>query len=149
MLKEDRIVTEQNLGFYMNVVGEAGQVVAVSGVGLGAEMDSVDQEVAITATLAFAVVGGILMQDVVNKDLTKTQPNFHNGEVQVGGKVTLLRRGELVTDQVSGTAITVAGPAYLAAGGTLSSTQALNAPRVGTFLSAQDADGFVRVSVSL
>lgn len=149
MLKADRIRTEEDLSFYMNEVGEAGQIVVIADVGTGVAMDDVDQTVEITDTVANARVGGVLMQDVVNKDLTKTHINFHNGEVQVGGKVTVVRKGQVTTDQVSGSEITAPGPAYLAAGGTLSSTQASDAPKVGDFLTAQDADGFVRVSLSL
>lgn len=147
-LKPDRIRTEEDLSFYMNEVGEAGQVVVIADVGTGAAMDDVDQTVEITATVANADVAGILMQDVVDIDLTKHHLNRHDGSVQKGGKVTVLRRGQITTDKIDNT-VTAAGPAYLAAGGLLSTTQASNAPQVGYFVSAQDADGFVRVSVSL
>ena len=148
MLKPNRIVTEQDLSFYMDEVAEAGIAAVVKSVGTGVSMDDVDHQVEVSSTVANKVVAGFLMQDVVDKDLTKHHLNFHNGEVNKGSKVTLLTKGQITTDQVDG-AVTASGPAYLAANGKVSATQATNAPRVGTFLTAKDDDGFVRLSVSL
>ena len=51
------------------------------------------------------------MNDVVNKDLTRTHLNQHKDEVQKGGKVTILRKGYVVTNAVTGTP-TAGGAAY-------------------------------------
>ena len=42
------------------------------------------------------------MNDVVNKDLTRTHLNQYKDEVQKGGKVTVMTRGWVVTSNVTG-----------------------------------------------
>ena len=57
---------------------------------------------------------GILLNDVVDKDLTRTHLNQHKDEVQKGGKVTVLRKGYVVTDQIDSNVTVAAGErAYL------------------------------------
>jgi hypothetical protein len=54
---------------------------------------------------------GVLLNDVVNLDLTRQHINWHKDEVQQGGKVTLLQVGQVTTDSVTG-AIAAGEPAY-------------------------------------
>ena len=72
--------------------------------GSGAAMD---QGVNLVEYKAAVVEGsvpvGILLNDVVNKDLTRTHLNQHKDEVQKGGKVTVLRKGYVVTNNIQGT----------------------------------------------
>jgi hypothetical protein len=91
---------------------------------------------------------GILLNDMVNIDLTRQHLNQHKDEVQKGGKITILRKGFVVTDAISGTP---AGgqDAYLAGTGLISATQAAGALKIGQFLSSKDADGFAKVAVNL
>ena len=46
---------------------------------------------------------GVLLNDMVNLDLTRQHLNQHKDEVQKGGKITILRKGYVVTDAISGT----------------------------------------------
>jgi hypothetical protein len=106
------------------------------------------------------VLAGILLCDVVSGDLTKTHLNAQRDEVQVGSKVTLLRRGWIVTNMISG-AVTKGHGAYAAGAdgtGTLQSvapatygawTVTAAVPRVGVWLSTKDSDGYAKLEVNL
>jgi antitoxin (DNA-binding transcriptional repressor) of toxin-antitoxin stability system len=91
---------------------------------------------------------GILLNDMVNIDLTRQHLNQHKDEVQKGGKITILRKGFVVTDAISGTP-SGGQDAYLAGTGLISATQAAGALKIGQFLSSKDADGFAKVAVNL
>ncbi len=97
---------------------------------------------------------GVLLNDVVNKDLTRTHLNWYKDEVQQGGKVTVMTRGWVVTDLVDGTP----APGDLAyasdsvAGnfsGTAADATASGNLAVGRFMSRKDADGYCKVYVNL
>lgn len=119
-LKPDRKYTDgTDISFFMNVTAEKGSVVILSTAGSGASMD----DAGAVASLPTKAYGsgeyplGILLCDVVSGDLTKTHLNQHKDEIQVGGKVTILRRGTVTTNMVEGSP---AGgqPAYVSAVGT-------------------------------
>ena len=61
---------------------------------------------------------GILLNDVVNKDLTRTHLNQHKDEVQKGGKVTVLRKGYVVTNAITGQDPVAGSGAYASEAGT-------------------------------
>jgi hypothetical protein len=96
-----------------------------------------------------AVPMGMLVQDVNPPcSATRDHKNFSNLEVRPGDKVTLYRKGILVTDMVLGTP--AAGDiAYLGASGNVTPVLAVGAPIVGRFETSLDADGFARVSVHI
>ena len=92
---------------------------------------------------------GVLLNDVVNYDLTRQHINWHKDEVQAGGKVTLLRQGQVTTNYILPGAIPSAGSgAFLAVSGYIG-TSSTNSVKIGTFLSAKDSDGYAKVSVNL
>ena len=84
----------------------------------GAAMDQGDNTVSYQQAATTDVPVGILLNDVVNKDLTRTHLNQYKDEVQLGGKVTVMTRGWVVTNMIDG----APGPGDLAyasdAGGT-------------------------------
>ena len=90
---------------------------------------------------------GLLLNDVVDLDLTRQHINYAKDEVQKGGKVAVLRVGTVVTDQISGT-ITMGDPAHFGADGKIvgSVTTSL---QVGRFLSKKDADGYAKVAINI
>ena len=91
---------------------------------------------------------GVLLNAVKEYDLTKQHSNWYKDEVQKGGKVTLLRQGQVTTDQlVSGDAPKAGMPAHLADNGELTVTTT-NA-KVGQFLGGKDAEGFVKVDINI
>ncbi len=151
-LKSDRIELLTDISFFMNTTAERGGVagIAVGGTaGSGVSMDDANAVVAYVAAVSGTRPIGVLLNDVVNLDLTRQHINWHKDEVQVGGKVTLLRVGQVTTDRlVSGITPTAGTPAYVGASGLIGTTST-NAVQIGTFLSGKDADGYAKVSVNI
>lgn len=146
-LKPDRIEHLTDISFFMNTVAERGGVVSFVTSGVGVSMDDADAVVAYATAASGSVPAGVLLNDVVNLDLTRQHINWHKDEVQVGGKVTLLRVGQVTTDLVTGNPEAGDG-AYVGPSGTISTTST-NAVKIGTFLSGKDADGYAKVSVNI
>lgn len=147
-LKPDRIEHLTDVSFFMNTAAERGGVVSVVTEGVGASMDDANAVVSYAAAASGAKPIGILLNDVVDLDLTRQHINWYKDEVQKGGKVTVLRQGIVVTDKVAGTPAAGAD-AFVANSGVISTTQASGAVKIGQFLSAKDADGYAKVSVNL
>jgi hypothetical protein len=184
-LKPDRKITDgTDISFFMNATAEKGSVVILSAGGSGAAMDD-GSALASLQTVAYGSANyplGILMCDVVSGDLTKTHLNYAKDEVQVGGKVTICRRGTVLTNMIDAAAAPTAGQgAYVGAVGTdgklcsmansattLATTFAIasggqatfatgvhvainnpNLTRIGTWLSAKDADGYAKLDINL
>lgn len=145
-LKSDRFELQTDISFFYNAAATArGCLVSHGGTaGTGASMD---QGVNLCAKSTSAAPLGILLNDVVDKDLTRTHLNQYKNEVQKGGKVTILRKGYVVTNNITGApgAGDVAYQCETTAGNVASSGTNV----VGSFLSAQDADGYAKVEVNL
>ena len=154
-LKGDRNYDELvDISFFMsNATGERGCIVihdtTVSG--SGAAMDDANQLVMIpTGVISGKYPAGLLLNDVVNLDLTRQHINQHKDEVQLGGKVTLLRRGTVVTNSI--TSGQTPGPgqvAYADTDGKFTPTGGSGKPIVGRFLSKMDADGYAKIDVNI
>lgn len=149
-LKSDRIELLTDISFFMKTTAERGGVVTATNTsGSGVSMDDAN------AVVAYAAVGtgvnpvGVLLNDVVDYDLTRQHINWHKDEVQVGGKVTLLRQGQVTTNMLVPGIVPVAGnKAYVGASG-LIGTSSTNSVQIGSFLSSKDADGYAKVSVNI
>ncbi|MFM8759786.1 MAG: hypothetical protein ACKODS_09635 [Methylophilaceae bacterium] len=148
-LKPDRIELMTDISFFMNTTATRGGVASVVTGGSGVAMDDASAVVAYAANASGAKPVGLLLNDVVNLDLTRQHINWHRDEVQVGGKVALLRQGQVTTNMlVAGITPTAGVDAYVGASG-LIGTSSSNAVKVGTFLSSVDSDGFAKVSVNI
>jgi len=145
-LKSDRYELQTDISFFYNDAATTrGCLVAHGGTaGTGAAMDQ-GANLCVKSTSAAPL--GILLNDVVDKDLTRTHLNQYKDEVQKGGKVTILRKGYVVTNDITGTpaAGDVAYQCETNAGNV--ATSGTNV--VGAFLSAEDADGYAKVEVNL
>jgi len=129
---------------------EKGGVACVEAQGSGVALGSEENVVQYAAGPSGAVPKGIMLQDI-NPALPANRAfkNFHNQEVWPGEPVTLLARGWIVTDLISGTPA-VGGVAYVGPSGLLATTDGgVSAAVVGRFETTKDADGFAKVSVSL
>lgn len=140
-----------NIEFFMNVTGERGIVLVHDTSGSG---EALDQGVAVvkipTGTASGTVPAGLLMGDVVNKDLTQTHLNSYKDEVQVGSKVCLLRKGWVVTNMITnGVAPTAGSDAYCDQDGKLRITNTGGLTKVGKFLSSKDEDGYAKVEINI
>jgi hypothetical protein len=150
-LRPDRNEFLTDLSFFMDEVAERGILVVQSTQGSGAAMDQSEAAVKIGtyANRATDMPVGLLLCDVVNLDLTRQHINYAKDEVQKGNKVLLLRRGFVVTDQISGD-ITMGEPAHWMGGGQLCSATAESVSvQVGRWLSKKDADGFAKVEINI
>jgi hypothetical protein len=120
-------------------------------------MDQGDNSVIYKAAAgATDVPVGVLLNDVVNKDLTRTHLNWYKDEVQQGGKVTVMTRGWVVTNNIqTGDTPTPGALAYASdtEAGAFSVTAAdadgSGNLAVGRFMSRVDADGYAKVYVNL
>ena len=144
-LKPDRVEHLTDLSFFMDEIGTRGQIVTHSSDGSGASMDDANAKV-IKATGTGDNPAGLLLNDVVDLDLTRQHINFAKDEVQKGGKVLLLRRGTVVTDNLAGTPAAGA-KAYFTADAKI--TSAAGSVQIGRFLSAEDADGYAKVEINI
>tara|TARA_R100001377_G_scaffold84745_1_gene69009 strand:- start:4025 stop:4531 length:507 start_codon:yes stop_codon:yes gene_type:complete len=152
-LKADRNELDVDISFFMNETGEKGQLVCLSTVGSGAAMDQANALVQQAPATATTIPVGVLLNDVVDIDLTRQHINWHKDEVQKGGKVSILKKGYVVTDKITGVP-TAGALAFMddadtgnfAVAASLDDTE-YNA--VGRFMSIKDEDGYAKVEVNL
>lgn len=156
-LKTDRSVLDTDISFFMNEAATRGGVASVSTGGSGAAMDQGEALVTYSALPSGKVPVGLLLNDMVSIDLTRQHLNQHKDEVQKGGKVTLLRKGYVVTNNLEGTSPSAGDAAYVAHSGNLAvsdlsddDSDADGSTRiVGRFLSGVDQDGYAKVYIDL
>jgi hypothetical protein len=137
-----------DLSFFMDEVAERGLMCVASTQGSGAAMDQSAAAVKVASALSDEPVG-LLLNDMVNLDLTRQHINYDQDEMQKGGKVLLLRAGFVVTDQISG-AITLGEAAHFVPGGSFcSATASSHSDQVGRWLSKKDADGYAKIQINI
>tara|TARA_R110000824_G_scaffold16317_4_gene67801 strand:+ start:3581 stop:4096 length:516 start_codon:yes stop_codon:yes gene_type:complete len=158
-LKGDRYEFETTTDFFLNEVATRGGVVTLSTAGSGSALDQSAALVTYAAAQSGVTPIGLLLNDMVNIDQTRQHINFHKDEMQKGGKVTLLRKGWVVTNLIDpGVTITAGDVAYVGPSGYLTNTN--HAPLynrqnrtagkvVGQFDSLKDEDGYAKVSINL
>ena len=152
-LKADRYEESTDISFFYNegTATRGGAVVLDAALASGAAMDQGGNKVKYGTA---GVPVGILLNDVVNKDLTRTHLNQYKDDVQKGGKVTVLTRGWVVTNMIETSIDPVAGDiAYVSASeaGDLTNVApgGSGSLAVGRFMSQKDADGYAKVYVNL
>jgi hypothetical protein len=156
-LKQDRSTLQTDISFFMNEVAERGGVASLSTAGSGASMDNGSAVVTYAANPSGKVPMGLLVNDMVNLDLTRQHLNQHKDEVQKGGKVTLLNKGWVVTDAIEGTAPNAGDLAYLGHSGNIAASDIASddgdadgsSRVVGRFLSDIDQYGYAKVYIDL
>src|SRR5688500_1708771 len=101
-LRPDRFEDVTDISYFMNVTATRGLIVVHDSSGSGAALDDSSAYVAVPTGQAPSTTepAGLLLNDVVNIDQTRQHLNWHQDEMQLGGKVTLLRRGWVVTDSI-------------------------------------------------
>lgn len=161
-LKPDRSANnDYDVSKFMYVTGDRGNgLVAVTGTdghyGRGAAMDDTNSRVAIAANPSGSRFAGLLLDDVVNLDLSRTHINpYKAGETQIGNKVSVLTRGWVVTNRVgAGQASGIAFPAtaYLGTNGAFyTSAGYANSgwPVAGKFLGEVDTEGYAKLYIDI
>ncbi len=140
------------IDFFMNETAERGGIVVFSTAGSGAAMDSSSQVATYTTSPSGKAPIGILMNDVVNVDLTRQKLNPYKDEVQIYSKVTIWDKGEVLTNMIVPGATPTAGQdAYLWQSGLVTNTNtgAIASPKVGKFMSTKNEAGYAKLSVNL
>lgn len=155
-LKADRYEESTDISFFYNedVATRGGVVVLDAALASGAAMDQGGSKVMYKQATATDVPVGILLNDVVNKDLTRTHLNQYKDEVQKGGKVTVMTRGWVVTSNITGSPapgqVAYADSATAGNISVLAGTAAASGNlAVGRFMSQKDADGYAKVFINL
>lgn len=150
-LKPDRSEDRTDISFYYNAgIAERGGLLCYGTTGSGASMDQGVNLATYIAAVSGSVPVGILLNDVVNKDLTRTHLNVYKDEVQVGSKVTVLRQGYVNTNMIDAVTIVGGQRAYAstATAGHVTNTGIAN-HIVGEFMTSKDADGYAKVAINL
>jgi hypothetical protein len=149
-LKGDRHEFETTIDFFMNEVAERGGIATLSTAGSGAAQDQSAALVTYAADPSGVQPIGLLLNDMVNKDLTRTHLNDHVNEMQQGGKVTLLKKGFVVTNRIDpGITVAAQNPAYVGPSGYITNVNTAYGRVVGTFESLKDEDGYAKVAINL
>jgi hypothetical protein len=152
-LKGDRIVIVDDISLTCESATARGVGLCYktggSGVALGDKAGQAD----LYANPSGQTPAGVLLNDVVNVDVTRYHMNFHKDETLISNRCVILKKGRITTDQISGTP-TVGNTAYLTTNGqftpTVSSTGGLVAtPKVGQFVGSKDEAGFACIDINL
>ena len=152
-LAADWYIQEDDVLGTCEVVAEAGMGLVVDTVGSGSAMGDTGGQYTMIANPSGKVFVGVLLNDVVNVDLTKFHLNYQKRETNIGDPCWVMRKGWIVTDQVTGSP-TKGDTAYLTTSGvftpTVSSTGGTVAtPKAGKFEGAVDENGFAKISFNL
>lgn len=151
-LKGDRQVIADDISWFMNEAATRGGIVSVSTAGSGAGMDQAAQLATYKSSSSGAVPLGVLLNDMVDIDVTRQHVNHHKDEVIKGNKVTVLMIGQVTTNSIlSGITISAGDKAYLSSSGSLTNVNhgVAATPLVGKFLTKKDENGFARVWVNI
>ena len=155
-LKADRSVEATDISFFYNAgtATRGGVAVLDSNTASGAAMDQGANLCAYVTVASTDIPVGILLNDVVNKDLTRTHLNEHKDEGQKGRKVTIMTRGTVVTRNITGTP-TPGALAYAdsATAGNIAVSPVAPANSgtlcIGRWASYKDSDGYAKLNVNL
>lgn len=152
-LKGDRVIIETDITLTCESAASRGVILchktAGSGVALG---DTAGQADLIAAPSGYKVAG-LLLNDVVDIDETRYHRNWHKQEQKKSERCTLLRKGKVTTNALSGSP-NAGDPAYLTANGQVTPTKSTTGglvatPPVGEFKSKKDENGYVTIELNL
>lgn len=147
-LKADRNEFQTDISYFMNEVAERGGIASLSGTGAsGAAMDNATNLVTYATAASGAKPVGVLLNDMVNIDLTRQHLNQYKNEVQKGSKVTLLRKGYVVTNRIHGTP-SAGDKAWVGPTGYFGTSDPGDHKIVGEYMTKKDQDGYAKVEVN-
>lgn len=154
-LKGDRNIVDTEVGYFMSEVASQGVVVAIGTAGSGVGLDDNDSVGTVSAVSSGVSPLGVLLTEVVSIDLSRMNVNMNKDQVALGGKVCIVNQGWVVTDQITGSP-TAGQMAVLGVSGTVAGISIgdpawneTSQPRVGTFRTGPDQDGYARVYIDL
>jgi hypothetical protein len=154
-LKPDRNIVDDSVSYFIPAItygGDRGGVVVATGATpSGAAMDQTVNGAWYAATASGKAPIGMLMNDVVDIDLTRQVLNPYKSEALIGDKGSIMRKGWAVTDMVDTTTgtVTVGATAYVGPSGKITADSSEGHPQVGKFLSGIDEDGYFKIYIDL
>lgn len=152
-LKGERTNLYSEIRYFCNDVTERGVFLAHSGSGgSGVSYDQTLDLVYLpgTGSTSGLKVAGLLLNDIVDVDLSKYRLNCYKDEVKKGGKVHLLVKGRVFTNALKAGDTPGAGQAaYLAPTGFVTTTSGTGVQQVGLFRDRKDASNFVLLDVDV
>lgn len=153
-IKADRQVDAVELRYFLNETAAKGNVLVVSTAGSGVAMDSTSNLATVAANSSGTKPLGILLNEFVNVDQTRYPLNWHKDQHQQGDKCTILTKGWVVTNRITGSPS--AGQwAVLSSSGTVTgvaphaNTNEVANPFIGRFRTSIDEAGYATVEVDL
>lgn len=152
-LKSNRYEAVTDISYVANLVGSRGGFVCQYTAGSGAALDQSANEARYVAARASGYMPlGILLNDIVDLDLTKQHLNQHKDEVQKGSKITILKYGWVVTNMIHPQFTPSAGDrVYVHQSGLLCDDIVVNITHpysVGSFEGTADPDGYYKVWIN-
>ncbi len=152
-LKGDRVVIETDVTMTCESATLRGVGLIIKTSGSGVAIGDSAGKADLAADPSGSKFAGLLMNDVVNVDQTRYHRNFHKDETMISERCTLMRKGKITTDKVTGSP-SPGDPAYLVANGVFSPTRSATggivaSPFAGEFKSLKDADGFATIEFNL
>ena len=153
-LRGDRLIIETDITNVLNDVAVPGDVLCYKTAGSGVALGDTSGVVQLAANPSGLKPVGILLNNFVTLDQTRYHKNFQRDEMVIGDKCTVLRKGWVITNQVTGVPTGKGDKAYLTTNGdltpTVSTTGGVAAtPLVGEFQGLVDENGYVKVEVNL
>lgn len=152
-IKTDRQVDATEISYFFNNTSEAGVVLSTITAGSGVALDSPKNEVGISAAASGAKPVGLLLNEFVNVDRTRTPLNWYKDQQSSGDKSTLLTKGWVATNMLVGTpsggmlaTLDANGKLAAVAIGTPGSAAV---PLVGRWRSTKNEDGYAKVYIDL
>ncbi len=153
-LKGDRQIDAVSIRYFLDEVSAKGNVLCVSTAGSGIALDSTVNLATVVADSSGNKPLGVLLNEFVNVDQTRQPVNWHKDQSQKGDKCTILTKGWVVTDRITGT-IAAGDHAVLSSSGTCAAlapgaawNEAAN-PKVGRWRGLPDQSGFAVLYVDL
>ena len=147
-------VTDISYFYRDSAVTRGGIVVLDNANAVGTGLDQAANAVKYATAAAGLVPIGLLLNDVVDKNLTRTHINWYKDEVPLHGKCTVLRKGWVLTNNITGDP-SPGDVAYLddnVAGNVAAAADTTHAGdsdfRVGRFTTGKDVDGYARLEVN-
>lgn len=152
-LKGNRVILETDITLTCPTATERGVVLCRTTPGSGVALGDLAGAADLLANPSGAAVAGLLLNDIVNVDVTRYHLNFHKDERLINQRMSLLKKGRVTTNKVTG-APTAGQTAYVTASGVLTPTVSATGgvaatPKVGVFAGSLDENGYATVDVNL
>lgn len=153
-IRADREIVSTESRYFLNEVAEKGVVVSVSTAGSGVGMDNTRNVATVAASSSGSKPLGVLLTTFVNVDQSRFPINWHKDEANLGDKASILTKGWVVTNKITGSATAgdkavLSSSGYVAVKAAPSTYNETANPVIGRFRTASDENGYATLLVDL